>query len=208
MRTSRCRCRCPAGAACRRRAPRRQQPQADAKIGEVLSRGARRMGGDAALAKVQSRRSPDATRRMMGEREIAERRHARPAAARQDASAPRTFGFPAARAVSACRPSTAPRCGTTATNRGGGGFMMRTGGPGGPAPDRSGTGRAGRRAHRRRPAALPRQSQAQRMKSELARYALIWFLQAPMRRSPTAARPKRQTARPTSSRSSPRARRR
>ena len=46
-------------------------PQVDAKVGEILAAARQALGGEAALTKVQTLSVTGATRRMMGDREIA-----------------------------------------------------------------------------------------------------------------------------------------
>ena len=87
-------------------------PQVDAKVGEILAAAREALGGEAALAKVQTLSVTGATRRIMGEREIAgdvTLDFVLPDKMKRTDS----FGIPAVRRWSGCRWSTAPRCGTT-----------------------------------------------------------------------------------------------
>jgi hypothetical protein len=149
-------------------------PQADAKAEEILKAARTALGGDDALAKVQSATVTGSSRRIMGEREFS-------SDVTLDLLLPDKFkrteemsfgqGGPSVTRVSAVNGTEVWDDGT---NRGGGGFMMRMGGPGGPG---GGPGGAGREPTEEEKARF-RQFQERRMKSERARYSLIWFLRS------------------------------
>jgi hypothetical protein len=149
-------------------------PQADAKAEEILKAARTALGGDDALAKVQSATVTGSSRRIMGEREFS-------SDVTLDLLLPDKFkrteemsfgqGGPSVTRVSAVNGTEVWDDGT---NRGGGGFMMRMGGPGGPG---GGPGGAGREPTEEEKARF-KQFQERRMKSERARYSLIWFLRS------------------------------
>jgi hypothetical protein len=149
-------------------------PQADAKAEEILKAARTALGGDDALAKVQSATVTGSSRRIMGEREFS-------SDVTLDLLLPDKFkrteemsfgqGGPSVTRVSAVNGTEVWDDGT---NRGGGGFMMRMGGPGGPGGGPGGAGREPTEEERAR----FKQFQERRMKSERARYSLIWFLKS------------------------------
>jgi hypothetical protein len=149
-------------------------PQAEAKAEEILKAARTALGGDDALAKVQSATVTGSSRRIMGEREFS-------SDVTLDLLLPDKFkrteemsfgqGGPSVTRVSAVNGTEVWDDGT---NRGGGGFMMRMGGPGGPG---GGPGGAGREPTEEEKARF-KQFQERRMKSERARYSLIWFLRS------------------------------
>jgi hypothetical protein len=149
-------------------------PQADVKAEEILKAARTALGGDDALAKVQSATVTGSSRRIMGEREFSSE-------VTLDLLLPDKFkrteemsfgqGGPSVTRVSAVNGTEVWDDGT---NRGGGGFMMRMGGPGGPGGGPGGAGREPTEEERAR----FKQFQERRMKSERARYSLIWFLKS------------------------------
>ena len=149
-------------------------PQADVKAEEILKAARTALGGDDALAKVQSATVTGSSRRIMGEREFSSE-------VTLDLLLPDKFkrteemsfgqGGPSVTRVSAVNGTEVWDDGT---NRGGGGFMMRMGGPGGPGGGPGGAGREPTEQERAR----FKQFQERRMKSERARYSLIWFLKS------------------------------
>ena len=151
-------------------------PQADAKAEEVLTAARAALGGDDALAKVQSATVTGSTRRMMGEREFS-------SDVTLDLLFPDKFkrteemsfgqGGPSVTRVSAVNGAEVWDDGT---NRGGGGFMMRMAGPGGQGGP-GGPGGPGREPTEEEKARF-KQFQERRMKGERARYSLIWFLKS------------------------------
>jgi hypothetical protein len=149
-------------------------PQADVKAEEILTAARTALGGDDTLAKVQSATVTGSSRRIMGEREFS-------SDVTLDLLLPDKFkrteemsfgqGGPSVTRVSAVNGTEVWDDGT---NRGGGGFMMRMGGPGGPGGGPGGAGREPTEEERAR----FKQVQERRMKSERARYSLIWFLKS------------------------------
>jgi hypothetical protein len=149
-------------------------PQADVKAEEILKAARTALGGDDALAKVQSATVTGSSRRIMGEREFS-------SDVTLDLLLPDKFkrteemsfgqGGPSVTRVSAVNGTEVWDDGT---NRGGGGFMMRMGGPGGRGGGPGGAGREPTEEERAR----FKQFQERRMKSERARYSLIWFLKS------------------------------
>jgi hypothetical protein len=151
-------------------------PQTDAKAEEVLEAARAALGGDKALARIQSVTATGASRRIMGEREFS-------SDVTLDLLLPDKFkrteemsfgqGGPSVTRVSAANGAEVWDDGT---NRGGGAFMRFA--PGGPsaggAPGPGGAPREPTEEERQR----FRQMQEQRIKSERARYALIWFLKS------------------------------
>jgi hypothetical protein len=152
-------------------------PQADAKAEEILKAARTAVGGDDALAKVQSATVTGSSRRIMGEREFS-------SDVTLDLLLPDKFkrteemsfgqGGPSVTRVSAVNGTEVWDDGT---NRGGGGFITRMGGPGGAPGGPGGPGGAGR-APTEEERARFKQFQERRMKSERARYSLIWFLKS------------------------------
>ena len=143
----------------------------DPKAQEVLKQARAALGGETALAKVQSLSVTGSARRTFGEREFT-------ADVTLDFLFPDKYkrtedmgiqGGPSFTRVSAVNGS---EVWDDSTNRGGGGF--RFGGPGGPGGQggQGGQGRQMTDEDRQR----FRQMQERRMKGELARYALIWLM--------------------------------
>ena len=142
-------------------------PQVDAKVGAILAAAREALGGEAALAKVQTLSVTGATRRMMGDREIAGEvtlDFVLPDKMKRTDS----FGIPGGPTMERVSVVNGTEVWDDSTNRGGGGFMMRMGGPGGPG----GPGREPTEEERQR----MRQAQAQRMKNEMARHSLAFLL--------------------------------
>jgi hypothetical protein len=152
-------------------------PQADAKAEEILKAARTALGGDDALAKVQSATVTGSSRRIMGEREFS-------SDVTLDLLLPDKFkrteemsfgqGGPSVTRVSAVNGTEVWDDGT---NRGGGGFIMRMGGPDGGPGGPGGAGGAGREPTEEERSRF-KQFQERRMKSERARYSLIWFLKS------------------------------
>jgi hypothetical protein len=152
-------------------------PQADAKAEEILNAARTVLGGADSLAKVQSATVTGSSRRIMGEREIS-------SDVTLDLLLPDKFkrteemsfgqGGPSITRVTAVNGTEVWDDGT---NRGGGAFIMRSGGPGGPGGGPGGPGGAGREPTEEERARF-KQFQERRMKSERARYSLIWFLKS------------------------------
>jgi hypothetical protein len=147
----------------------------DPKAQDVIKQARAALGGEAALAKVQSLTVTGSSRRTFGEREFT-------ADVTLDVLFPDKYkrtedvgiqGGPSFTRVSAVNGA---EVWDDSTNRGGGGF--RFGGPGGPGgqgqagPGGQGQGRQVTEEDRQR----FRQMQERRMKGEFARYALIWLL--------------------------------
>src|SRR6185503_3427753 len=106
-------------------------PQVDAKVGAILAAAREALGGEAALAKVQTLSVTGATRRMMGDREIAGEvtlDFVLPDKMKRTDS----FGIPGGPTMERVSVLNGTEVWDDSTNRGGGGFMMRMGGPGGP----------------------------------------------------------------------------
>ena len=106
-------------------------PQVDAKVGEILAAARQALGGEAALTKVQTLSVTGATRRMMGDREIAgdvTLEFVLPDKMKRTDS----FGIPGGPMMERVSVLNGTDVWDDSTNRGGGGFMMRMGGPGGP----------------------------------------------------------------------------
>lgn len=145
-------------------------PQVDAKVGEILSAARQALGGEAALSKVQTLSVTGATRRIMGEREMA-------GDVTLDFILPdkmkRTdsFGMAGGPMMERVSVLNGNEVWDDSTNRGGGGFMMRMGGQGGPGGP-GGPGRELTEEDRQR----MRQAQTLRMKNEMARHALAFLL--------------------------------
>lgn len=145
-------------------------PQVDAKVGAILAAARQALGGDAALAKVQTLSVSGATRRLMGEREIA-------GDVTLDVALPdkmkRTdsFGIPGGPMMERVSVLSGAEVWDDSTNRGGGAFMMRMGGPGGPG----GPGAPGREPTEDERQRM-REAQVRRMQGELARHALAFLL--------------------------------
>ncbi len=152
-------------------------PQADTKAEEVLAAARSALGGGDALAKVQSATVTGSSRRVMGEREFS-------SDVTLDFLFPDKFkrteemsfgqGGPSVTRVSAVNGAEVWDDGT---NRGGGGFMTRMGGPGG-GPGGPGAPGGGGREPTEEERARFKQFQERRIKGERARYALIWFLKS------------------------------
>lgn len=150
-----------------------QQP--DPKVDEVLKAARAAMGGEAALAKVQSVTVTGSARRVMGEREMT-------SDVTLDLLLPdkfkrtedMSFGGPGGPSVTRVTAVNGTDTWDDSTNRGAGG-AMRFGGPGGPG----GTGGQGQGQGRQftdEDRQRMRDAQARRLKGELARYSLILFL--------------------------------
>lgn len=142
-------------------------PQVDAKVGEILTAARQALGGEAALSEVQTLSVTGATRRIMGEREIAgdvTLDFVLPDKMKRTDS----FGIPGGPTMERVSVLNGNEVWDDSTNRGGGGFMMRMGGPGGPG----GPGREPTEEERQR----MREAQAKRMKGEMARHALAFLL--------------------------------
>lgn len=143
-------------------------PQSDAKVEEILKAARTAIGGEAALNKVQAISATGAHRRVLGEREIAGEATIElllPDKMKRTDS----FGIPGGPTMERVSAVNGTEVWDDSTNRGGGGFMMRMGGgPGGPA----GPGREPTEEERQR----FRELQQQRMRSEMARLALVWLL--------------------------------
>lgn len=145
-------------------------PQVDAKVGAILAAARQALGGDAALAKVQTLSVSGATRRLMGEREIAgdvTLDVALPDKMKQTDS----FGIPGGPMMERVSVLSGAEVWDDSTNRGGGAFMMRMGGPGGPG----GPGAPGREPTEDERQRM-REAQVRRMQGELARHALAFLL--------------------------------
>jgi len=145
-------------------------PQVDTKVGEILAAARQALGGEAALAKVQTLSVNGATRRVMGDREIAGDvtiDFVLPDKMKRTDS----FGIPGGPTMERVSVINGSEVWDDSTNRGGGGFMMRMGGPGGPG-EPGGPGRELTEEDRQR----MRDAQAQRMKNEMARHALAFLL--------------------------------
>ncbi len=119
------------------------QPQTDPKIDEVLKAARAAMGGEAALAKVQSATVTGSARRVMGEREMT-------SDVTLDLLLPDKYkrtedmGFPGGPSFTRVSAVNGADTWDDATNRGGGAMRFGgPGGPGGPAPDKV-RARAGR----------------------------------------------------------------
>lgn len=139
-------------------------PQVDAKVGEILTAARQALGGEAALSEIQTLSVTGATRRIMGEREIAgdvTLDFVLPDKMKRTDS----FGIPGGPTMERVSVLNGNEVWDDSTNRGGGGFMMRMGGPGGP-------GREPTQEERQR----MREAQAKRMKGEMARHALAFLL--------------------------------
>ncbi len=105
-------------------------PQVDAKVGEILAAAREALGGEAALAKVQTLSVTGATRRMMGDREIAgdvTLDFVLPDKMKRTDS----FGIPGGPTMERVSVLNGTEVWDDSTNRGGGGFMMRMGGQAG-----------------------------------------------------------------------------
>ena len=143
-------------------------PQVDAKVTEILAAARQALGGDAALAKVQTLSISGATRRVFGEREMSGEAtidFVLPDKMRRTDS----FGIPGGPTMERVSVVNGNDVWDDSTNRGGGGFMMRMG-PGGPG----GPGREPTEEERQR----MREMQARRMKSEMARHTLALLLRS------------------------------
>ena len=168
------------------------QPQTDPKIDEVLKAARAAMGGEAALAKVQSATVTGSARRVMGEREMT-------SDVTLDLLLPDKYkrtedmGFPGGPSFTRVSAVNGADTWDDATNRGGGAFRFGgPGGPGGPGAGQGGQGQGqGQGQFTEEDRQRFRDMQAKRMHGELARYALIWFLKsdAPMTYSGVAEAP-------------------
>jgi hypothetical protein len=149
----------------------------DPKAQDVIKQARAALGGEAALAKVQSLTVTGSARRTFGEREST-------ADVTLDVLFPDKYkrtedvgiqGGPSFTRVSAVNGADVW---DDSTNRGGGGF--RFGGPGGPGgaggPGGQGQGQGQGRQITEEERQRFRQMQERRMKGEFARYALIWLL--------------------------------
>jgi hypothetical protein len=149
----------------------------DPKAQDVIKQARAALGGEAALAKVQSLTVTGSARRTFGEREST-------ADVTLDVLFPDKYkrtedvgiqGGPSFTRVSAVNGG---EVWDDSTNRGGGGF--RFGGPGGPGgaggPGGQGQGQGQGRQITEEERQRFRQMQERRMKGEFARYALIWLL--------------------------------
>jgi hypothetical protein len=154
-------------------------PQADPKADDVLKAARAALGGESTLAKVQSLSITGASRRMMGDREIA-------GDATVDLLLPdkmrRTdsFGIPGGPTMERVSVLNGDEVWDDSTNRGGGGGFMRFGGPGGPGGPGGQSGPGGR-AFTEEDRQRFHEMQIKRMKNEFARYSIGWLLR------PTAA---------------------
>ena len=142
-------------------------PQVDAKVTEILAAARAALGGEAELAKVQSLSLTCSTRRILGDREMAGEvtlDFVLPDKMKRTDS----FGIPGGPTMERVSVINGAEVWDDSTSRGGGGFMMRRGGPGGPG----GPGREPTDEDRQR----MRQMQARRMKGDLARHTLALLL--------------------------------
>jgi hypothetical protein len=147
----------------------------DPKAQDVIKQARAALGGDVALAKVQSLTVTGSARRTFGEREVT-------ADVTLEVLFPDKYkrtedvgiqGGPSFTRVSAVNGS---EVWDDSTNRGGGGFRFGgPGGPGGPAGPGGQGGQGGRQITEEDRQRF-RQMQERRMKGEFARYALIWLL--------------------------------
>jgi hypothetical protein len=150
----------------------------DQKAEEVLKAARSAVGGEDALAKIQSVTVTGSSRRVFGEREMS-------SDVTLDLLLPdkykrtedMSFGGPGGPSATRVTAVNGTAVWDDGTNRGGPGFMMRMGGPGGAGGP---GGQAGPGGAPRAPTEEERQRfremQQRRMRGELARYALIWFL--------------------------------
>jgi hypothetical protein len=147
-------------------------PQLDARVGEILAAAREALGGQTALDKVQTLSVTATTRRVMGEREMSGDVTVElmlPDKMRRTDSFG-ILGGPTMERVSVLNGS---EVWDDSTNRGGGGFMMRMGGPGG-AP--GGPGGPGGRELTDEDRQRMREAQVRRMKGDMARFALGFLL--------------------------------
>jgi hypothetical protein len=156
--------------------------QTDAKADEVLKTARTALGGEEAFARIQSATVTGTSRRTFGEREFS-------SDVTLDLLLPDKYkrteemsfgnGGPSTTRVSAVNGNDVWDDGT---NRGGGGFMARFGPPGQGGTAGAGPGGQQQPGQNREPTQEERQRfrqmQERRMKGELARYALIWFLKS------------------------------
>jgi hypothetical protein len=143
-------------------------PQVDAKVGEILAAAREALGGEAALNKVQTLSVAATTRRVMGDREMSGDVTVElllPDKMRRTDS----FGIPGGPTMERVSVLNGGEVWDDSTNRGGGGFMMRMGGPGGPG------GPGGRELTDEDRQRL-RDAQVRRMKGEMTRFALGFLL--------------------------------
>lgn len=143
-------------------------PQVDAKVSEILAAAREALGGEAALNKVQTLSVAATTRRVMGDREISGDVAVElllPDKMRRTDS----VGIPGGPTMERVSVLNGSEFWDDSTNRGGGGFMMRMGGPGGP-------GAPGGRELTEEDRQRMRDAQTRRMKGEMARFALGFLL--------------------------------
>jgi hypothetical protein len=143
-------------------------PQVDAKVGEILAAAREALGGEAALNKVQTLSVAATTRRVMGDREMSGDVTVElllPDKMRRTDS----FGIPGGPTMERVSVLNGGEVWDDSTNRGGGGFMMRMGGPGGP-------GGPGGRELTDEDRQRMRDAQVRRMKGEMTRFALGFLL--------------------------------
>jgi hypothetical protein len=146
-------------------------PQADTRAEDVLKAAREALGGEAALAKVQSVTVTGSSRRVMGEREMT-------SDVTLDLLLPDKYkhteemGFAGGPSFTRVSVLNGGEVWDDSTNRGGGGF--RFGGPGGPGGPGGGQGQGRQITDEDR--ARFKQMQERRMKGEFARNSLIWFL--------------------------------
>jgi hypothetical protein len=143
-------------------------PQVDAKVGEILAAAREALGGEAALNKVETLSVAATTRRVMGDREMSGDVTVElllPDKMRRTDS----FGIPGGPTMERVSVLNGGEVWDDSTNRGGGGFMMRMGGPGGP-------GGPGGRELTDEDRQRMRDAQVRRMKGEMTRFALGFLL--------------------------------
>jgi hypothetical protein len=143
-------------------------PQVDANVGEILAAAREALGGEAALNKVQTLSVAATTRRVMGDREMSGDVTVElllPDKMRRTDS----FGIPGGPTMERVSVLNGGEVWDDSTNRGGGGFMMRMGGPGGP-------GGPGGRELTDEDRQRMRDAQVRRMKGEMTRFALGFLL--------------------------------
>jgi hypothetical protein len=147
-------------------------PQLDERVNVILAAAREALGGEAALNKVQTLSVAAATRRVMGEREISGDTTIElllPDKMRRTDS----FGIPGGPTMERVSVVNGSDVWDDSTNRGGGGgFMMRMGGPGGPG----GPGAPGGRELTEEDRQRMREAQVRRMRGEMARVALGFLL--------------------------------
>jgi hypothetical protein len=144
--------------------------QVDEKVAQVLTAAREALGGEEALAKVQTLSIAGATRRVMGDREIngdVTIELLLPDKMKRTDS----FGIPGGPTMERMSVLNGNEVWDDSTNRGGGGFMMRMG-PGGPGGGPGGPQRELTEEDKQR----MREMQVRRMKGDFARYALGFLL--------------------------------